>query len=111
MKNLKSLHPEIKSLSLWSDNGPHYKNSSLIIWLQKLQELTRIQLKGFSNFEAQKFKLDSHYATLKFALRQHMKEGNSVLCGEDIVEGTRGRLRGTHVYPTKINRGTEPPSA
>ena len=113
VKNLKSLHPEIKSLTLWSDNGPHYKNSSLIIWLQKLEELTGIQLKRFSNFEAQKgkTKLDSHYATLKFALRQHMKEGNSVLCGEDIVEGTRGRLRGTHVYPIEINRGAEPPSA
>ncbi|KAJ7372976.1 hypothetical protein OS493_015445 [Desmophyllum pertusum] len=40
-----------------------------------------------------------------------MKEGNSVLCGEDIVDGTRGRLRGTHVYPIEINRGAEPPSA
>lgn len=113
VKNLKSLHPEIKSLSLWSDNGSHYKNSSLIIWLQKLCELTGIQLKRFSNFEAQKgkTKLDSHYATLKFALRQHMKEGKSVLCGEDIVDGTRGRLRGTHVYPIEINRGAEPQSA
>ena len=113
MKNLKSLHPEIKTLSLWSDNGPHYKNSSLVIWLQKLDELTGIQLKRFSNFEAQKgkTKLDSHYATLKFALRQHMKEGHNVLCGEDIVDGTRGRLRGTHVYPIEINRDAEPPSA
>ena len=113
VKNLKSLHPEMKSLSLWSDNGPHYKNSSLIIWLQQLAELTGIQVKRFSNFEAQKgkTKLDSHYATLKFALRQHMKEGNNVLCGEDIVDGTRGRLRGTHVYPFEINRDAEPPSA
>ena len=53
-----------------SDNGPHYKNSSFIIWLQKLHELTGIHLTRFSNFEAQKgkTKLDSHYATLKFAL-------------------------------------------
>lgn len=39
-----------------------------------------------------------------------MKEGNSVLCGDDIVDGTRGRLRGTHVYPIEINRDAEPPS-
>ena len=40
-----------------------------------------------------------------------MKEGHSVLSGEDIVDGTKGRLRGTHVYPTDINRKVEPPSA
>lgn len=43
-----------------------------------------------------------------------MKEGNSVLCKEDIVNGTRGRLRGAHVYPItctcKINRDAEPPT-
>ena len=56
VKNLKCLHPEIKTLSLWSDNGPHYKNSIFIIWLQKLHELTGIHLTRFSNFEAQKGK-------------------------------------------------------
>ena len=40
-----------------------------------------------------------------------MKEGHSVLSGEDIVDGTKGRLRGTHVNPTDINRKVEPPSA
>ena len=25
-KNFKSLHPNIESVTLWSDNGPHYKN-------------------------------------------------------------------------------------
>lgn len=40
-----------------------------------------------------------------------MKEGNSVLCGDDIVEGTKGRIRGTHVYPIEINRGAEPSAA
>ena len=113
VKNLKCLNPEIKTLSLWSDNGPHYKNSSFIIWLQKLHELTGIHLTRFSNFEAQKgkTKLDSHYATLKFALRQDMKKAHSVLSGEDIVAGKKGRLRGTHVYPIDINREVEPPSA
>ena len=85
----------------------------MVIWLQRLEELTGIQLQRFSNFKAQKgkTKLDSHYATLKFALRQHLKEGNNVLCGGEIVEGTKGRLRGTHVYPIEINRGTEPSAA
>lgn len=72
-----------------------------------------VKLRRFSNFEDQKgkTKLDSHYATLKFALWQNMKEGNSVLCGEDLVDGIRGRLRGTHVYPVNINRDAQPPSA
>ena len=40
-----------------------------------------------------------------------MKERHSVLSGEDIVAGTKGRLRGTHVYPIDINRKVKPPSA
>lgn len=36
-----------------------------------------------------------------------MKEGNNVLCGEDIVEGIKGRLRGIYVYFIEINRGVE----
>ena len=40
-----------------------------------------------------------------------MKEGHSVLSGKDILDGTKGRLRGTHVYPIDINRKVEPPSA
>ena len=40
-----------------------------------------------------------------------MKEGHNVLCGEDKVDGIRGRLRGTHVCPIEINRDAEPPSA
>ena len=79
----------------------------------ELEHLTGIQFNRFSNFEAQKGKekLDSHFATLKFALQQHMKEGNSVLCGEDIVEGKKGRLWRTHIYPIEINRDAEPSAA
>ena len=29
-KNFKSCHPEINVLSIWSDNGPHYHNTSLL---------------------------------------------------------------------------------
>ena len=39
-----------------------------------------------------------------------MKEEHSILSGEDIVDGLKGRLRGTHVYPIDINRKVEPPS-
>ena len=44
---------------------PHCKNSNLIIWLQKSEELTGVKLTRFSNFEAQKSKtkLDSLYST------------------------------------------------
>ena len=30
---------------------------------------------------------------------------------EDIVEKTKDRLRGTHVYPIEINKGAEPSAA
>ena len=113
VRNFKSLHPHITSLSLWSDNGPHYKNTSLILWLRELTTLTGIKLTRFSNFEAQKGKtqLDSHYGILKFALRRYIKEGHNVICGKDITQGTEGRLRGTHVYPIHIDRNKEPASA
>lgn len=67
----------------------------------------------YSNFEAQKgkTKLDSHYATLKCSLGQYRKKKHDVLCGDDIMAGRNGRLRGTHVYSITINREVEPQSA
>ena len=113
LKNFKSLHPGIDSAKLWTDNGPHYKNTSFAFWLPKLKEATRIKIMDFRNFEPQtgKTKLDSHYATLKFSLKQFRHEGNDVVSGEDIEKGTFKRLRGTHLYGVHIDRNEEPESA
>jgi len=111
-QNFHSLHPEISSANLWTGNGPHYKNTTLVIWLPKLS-VTGITLHNFRNFEPQKgkTKLDGHYATLKFSLKRYMKEGHDITCGKDIENGTFRRLKGTHVYGIQINRENEPPSA
>ena len=47
LKNFKSLHSGIDSAKLWTDNGPHYKNTSFAFWLPKLKEATGIKNNGF----------------------------------------------------------------
>ena len=71
IKNFKKLHPEMSSIALWTDNGAHYKNTSLVLWLSNISALTGVQVSSFRNFEPQKgkTKLDGHYATLKFSLK------------------------------------------
>ena len=112
-RNFKELHPQTNSMKIWSDNGPHYKNTSLIFWLSNLKSLTNIELLQYNNFEPQegKTKLDSHYATLKFALKSYMKEKHDVTSTDSITRGASGRLRGTHIYEVSINRTEEPASA
>ena len=112
-RTLKKLHPEMSSITLWTDNGAHYKNTSLVLWLSNISALTGVQVSSFRNFEPQKgkTKLDGHYATLKFSLKRFRREGNDVMSGEQIEKGTNGRLRGTHVYGVSIDRSKEPESA
>ena len=112
-RNFKELHPETTSMKIWSDNGPHYKNTSLIFWVSKLKSLTDIELLEYNNFEPQegKTKLDSHYAILKFALRSYMKEKHNIDSSDAITKGASGRLRGTHIYEVSISRREEPSSA
>ena len=111
--NFKSLHPEITNMKLWSDNGPHYKNTSLVIWLASFKSLPGTQLDNFSNFEPQKgkTKLNSHYATLKFSRRSYRHESHNIESSEDIIAGTEGILRGTHVFYIFIDRQKEPKPA
>ena len=113
IKNFTSKHDDITSLVIWSDNGPHYHNTSIILWLMRFPELCPIKLERYSFFEAQKGKmsLDSHFATFKFVLRGWMNDGNDILSSEDIVNGTKDHLKGTHVYEIHIDRSREPKSA
>ena len=110
--NFKKLHPEVVKGTIWSDNGAHYKNTSLILWLGSLYQKTGMQITTYKHFEAQKgkTKLDSHYAILKFSLKSYRHEGHDILTPNDIVAGTE-RLRGTNVYEIVIDRAREPQSA
>ena len=110
--NFKKLHPEVRKCTIWSDNGAHYKNTSLILWLGSLYQKTGMQITTYNNFEAQKgkTKLDSHYAILKFSLKAYRHEGHNSLTPNDIIAGTE-RLRGTNVYEIVIDRTREPQSA
>ena len=57
-------------ITLWTDNGAHDKNTSLVLLLSNISALTGVQVSSFRNSEPQKgkTKLDGHYATLKFSL-------------------------------------------
>ena len=110
--NFQKLHPEVVKGTIWSDNGAHYKNTSLILWLGSLYQKTGMQITTYNNFEAQKgkTKLDSHYAILKFSLKAYRHEGHDILTPNDIIAGTE-RLRGTNVYEIVIDRTRESQSA
>jgi hypothetical protein len=112
-KNFASKHDDVTSLVTWSDNGPHYHNTSIILLLMRFSELCPIKLERYSFFEAQKGKmsLDSHFATFKFVLRGWMNKGNDILASEDIVNGTKDHLKGMHMYEIHIDRSKEPKSA
>lgn len=56
LKNFSSKHEDITSLVIWSDNGPHYHNTSIILWLMRFSELCPIKIERYSFFEAQKGK-------------------------------------------------------
>lgn len=113
IRNFKKLHPEISNVILWTDNGAHYKNTSLVLWLSNITSITGLQISSFCNFEPQKgkTKLDGHYATLKFSLKSFRREGNYVMSGKEIELETNGRLQETHVYGVNIDRSKEPQSA
>ena len=113
VNNFAATHEATRTLVIWSDNGPHYHNTSLILWLMPLTELCPIKIERYSFFEAQKGKtsLDSHFATFKFVLKCWMKKGNDILESNNIVEGTKHYLKGTHVYELHIDRSKEPASA
>ena len=69
--NFSSRRKDIHSLVIWSDNGPHYHNTSIILWISRLREICDLTVERYSFFEAQKGKtsLDSHFATFKFSLK------------------------------------------
>ena len=112
-QNFAARHDGIKKLYIWSDNGPHYHNTSTILWLMRFSELFRIRIVRYSFFEVQKGKtsLDSHFATFKFVLKSWMKQGNYILKSNNIVNGTADHLKGTHVYEINLDRANEPTSA
>ena len=97
---------------MWSDNGPHYQNTSIILWLSPMSELCTLNLEQYSFFEAQKGKtsLDLHFATFGFSLQGWMKKGNDLLESVDMINGTKDNLKGMLVCETHINRTKEPHS-
>ena len=84
-----------------------------MLWLMRLPEFCPLTVDKHSFFEAQKGKtaLDAHFATFKFVLKAWMKRGNDIQLSEDITNGNKDHLKGTHVYKIKINRTLEPASA
>ena len=111
--NFSSRHKDIHSLVIWSDNGPHYHNTSIILWISRLREICDLTVERYSFFEAQKGKtsLDSHFATFKFSLKGWMKRGFDLLSSEDVVEGTKEHLKGTNVYEIHLDKTKAPRSA
>ncbi len=65
-----------------------------------MPEICPVKIDKYSFFEAQKGKtaLDAHFATFKFVLKAWMKRGNDIQVSDDITNGRKDHLKGTHVY-------------
>ena len=103
-KNFHARHRAIDTVSIWSDNGPHYHNTCLMLWLMRLPEFCPLTVDEYSFFEAQKEKtaLDAHFATFKCVLKAWMKRGNDIQLSEDIINGTKDHLKFIYHYENKV---------
>ncbi len=52
--NFSAKHKDIMKLYIWSDNVPHYHNTSLVLWLMRFSELCPIRILRYSFFRSSK---------------------------------------------------------
>ncbi|KAK3732014.1 hypothetical protein QZH41_016885, partial [Actinostola sp. cb2023] len=76
------------SVYLFSDNGPHYHNSSVILYLSQVSAVFNITLKEHNFFEAGEGKsaLDTHFAHISHKLIRWVRVGNNLDTGEQFAD-------------------------
>ena len=79
----------------------------------RMPEICPVEIDKYSFFEAQKGKtaLDAHFSTFKFVSKAWMKRGNDIQVSDDITNGSKDHLKGTHVHEIQIDRTREARSA
>ena len=70
------------------DNGPHYHNSGILLYLSEVNRVFKITLKEYNFFEAGegKSQLDSHFAHISHKIVRWVRLGNDLESGEQVAE-------------------------
>ena len=73
-------------LPLFTDNGPHYHNTSLLVYLAEVNQCFNVSLLEYNNFEAGEGKtvLDTHFAHISHKIVRWVRVGNNLENGEQL---------------------------
>lgn len=72
----------------FSDNGPHYHNSAVLMYLAEVNTAFALKLVEYNNFEAGEGKtvLDTHFAHVSHKLVRWVRVGNDLESGEQLSD-------------------------
>jgi len=70
------------------DNGPHYHNSAVLMYLAEVNAMFAIKLVKYNNCEAGEGKtvLDTHFAHVSHKLARWVRIGNDLESGEQLSD-------------------------
>ena len=70
------------------DNGPHYHNTGLILYLAEVNEVFNLTHDEYNNFEAGegKSQLDTHFAHISHKIVRWVRVGNNLETGNQLGE-------------------------
>ena len=82
------------------DNGPHYHNSGVLLYLSEVNRVFNITLKEYNFFEAGvgKSQLDSHFAHISHKIMWWVRLGNYLESGEQVAELIKVYVHWTLVF-------------
>lgn len=69
------------------DNGPHYHNTAVLLYLAQVNAAFNIKLLEYNNFEAGEGKtvLDTHFAHVSHKIVRWVRVGNNLDSGEQLA--------------------------
>ncbi|XP_022810593.1 uncharacterized protein LOC111347633 isoform X1 [Stylophora pistillata] len=105
---LESAFPGFK-VYLFSDNGPHHHNTSLLVYLVEVNQCFDVSLVEYNNFEAGEGKtvLHTHFAHISHKIVRWVRVGNDLETGEQLAELVSS-IKNTSSFELLIDRGKAP---
>lgn len=71
---------------VFTDNGPHYHNTAVLLYLAEVNRAFDVKLMEYNNFEAGEGKtvLDTHFAHVSHKIVRWVRVGNNLDTGEQL---------------------------
>lgn len=71
---------------VFTDNGPHYHNTAVLLYLAEVNRAFNVKLMDYNNFEAgeEKTVLDTHFAHVSHKIVRWVRVGNDLDTGEQL---------------------------